>query len=176
MFCFLNVRELLETSIHVSTLGLCIFDMQRSRIMGAGHIWGREEDPHPLWSLGSHPSQLAEGEQRITCSGPRVPDRLGSDIIKLWWLPSFWFILPLRPHATVANIVEMSSTLNMSLPLPALPVLSPPTGPFPHPHGLGAKITLESLLLVDSFSLHKYIIYILYIIFETFCLFVSTVM
>lgn len=39
-FVFLNVRELLDTSVHVFTLGLCILDMQRSCVMGAGHIWG----------------------------------------------------------------------------------------------------------------------------------------
>lgn len=61
---FKNVRELLKTSVHVSTSDVCISDMQRSYMVGAGYIVGREEELHCLWSVGSHPSQLAEGGQR----------------------------------------------------------------------------------------------------------------
>lgn len=95
---------------------------------------------------------------------PSVPAPSGSDTLKLWRLPPSLghFVSEASLVPPWRTIVEMSSTLNASLPRPILPGPSPPTGPSPHPHGLGAKITLESLLLVDSFSLYKYIIYIIY--------------
>lgn len=59
-FFFLDVRELLKSSVCVFTCDGCIFDMQRSCILDAGLSGGREEDLHCLWSVGYHPSQWAK--------------------------------------------------------------------------------------------------------------------
>lgn len=60
----------------------------------------------------------------------------------------------------------MSLTLNMLLPFPDSSVCPSSLRSSLCLHGLGAKITLESLLLANSF--HDINIYILYIIFEMF--------
>ena len=40
-----NVRELLKTSVRVSTSDVCISDLQRSCIVDAGSIWGKGGRP-----------------------------------------------------------------------------------------------------------------------------------
>lgn len=124
-----NVRELLKTSVHVSTSDLCIFDMQRSCTVDAGPIWGTEEELHCPWSvlLGATPltwqrvgkgwCDLATG--KAPCPQPawlRHKTVVASFLLGLSCLRG---LMPL-----LRTIVEMSSTLNMSLPLPC------PASPF----------------------------------------------
>ena len=69
-----NVRELLQTSVHVSTSDLCISDMQRSYIVGAGRVWGRKEDPRCPWSGPLTRQRVGRGRcDRATGQAPVSP-------------------------------------------------------------------------------------------------------
>lgn len=91
-----------------------------------------------LSSVGSHPSQSAEGGQRMVWlghrQGPHVPSLLGSDIIKLWWLPSFlvYLVSEASCHHWEPSWKCHQHWTSHS-PFFVLPVPSPPTNSFPRP-------------------------------------------
>lgn len=66
------MRELLKTSVRVSIPGLCIFDMRRSSVVGAGHAWGREEDLHCPWSVREPPLSAGRGWAKNGVIGPQA--------------------------------------------------------------------------------------------------------
>lgn len=71
-----NVRELLKTSVHVSTSDLCILGMQRSCIVDTGPVWGREEELHRPWSVLQGPTPLSwqrAGEGRCDLATSKAP-------------------------------------------------------------------------------------------------------
>lgn len=132
------MRELLKTSVRVSIPGLCIFDRRRSCIVGAGHMWGREEEPRCPWSVREPPLSAGRGWAKNDVIGPQARPQCPQPA----WLRHYKtvvasFLLGLSYIRGLVppwrTIVETSSTLNMSLPFLSCQPLHPPQTPSPTP-------------------------------------------
>lgn len=149
----------------VSTSDLC--SLCRSQDVDTGCLGGREEDLKYLPRVSSAedcPSPSVGVLEIQPQARPHVLDLPG-------WTYNYVVTSFLLGSSRLWGLMEMSLTLNMLLPFPGSAVCPSSLRSSHCLDGLGAKITLETLLLANSFSWYKYIIYI-YILYYFWNVFV----